>query len=84
MDINKIKQALTKQLKFDEIIINGDGRHFKIIAVCEIFNGMSQVQRQQIIYEPLMEYITDNCIHSLSIRAYTHSEWIKYSNINNF
>ncbi|MGP1958477.1 MAG: BolA family protein [Arsenophonus sp. NC-CH8-MAG3] len=77
MDTNKIKQVLIEQLKLDEVIVNGDGSHFQIIAVAEMFNGMSRVKQQKVIYAPLMEYIADNQIHALSIKVYTPEEWTK-------
>ena len=40
-----------------------------------MFEGMSRVKQQQTIYAPLMEYIADNRIHALSIKAYTPEEW---------
>ncbi len=79
MDTNKIKQVLIEQLKLDEVIVNGNGSHFQIIAVAEMFNGMSRVNQQKVIYAPLMEYIADNQIHALSIKVYTPAEWIKRS-----
>ncbi|VAY02510.1 Acid stress protein IbaG [Arsenophonus endosymbiont of Aleurodicus dispersus] len=84
MNINEIKQVLIEQLKLDEVIVNGDSSHFKIIAVGEIFHGMSMVKQHQVIYALLMEYIADNLIHALSINAYTPEEWTRYRNINGF
>lgn len=77
MDIKKIKQILMKQLKLDKVIISGDENHFQIIAISEIFNGMSRVKQQQIMYAPLTKYITDNQIHALSIKVFTPEEWKK-------
>lgn len=37
----------------------------------EMFDGMSRVKKQQSVYAPLMEYIADNRIHALSIKAFT-------------
>lgn len=41
----------------------------------ELFAGMSRVKQQQAVYAPLMEYIADNRIHALTIKAYTPDEW---------
>ena len=46
-----------------------------VMAVIFRFEGMSRVKQQQTIYAPLMEYIADNRIHALSIKAYTPEEW---------
>jgi acid stress-induced BolA-like protein IbaG/YrbA len=49
-------------------IVSGDGSHFQVIAVGELFAGMSRVKKQQAIYAPLMEYIADNRIHACRSR----------------
>ncbi|APC13390.1 MULTISPECIES: BolA family iron metabolism protein IbaG [Providencia] len=75
MDTNEIKQVLMDKLSLDEAIVTGDGSHFQVIAVGDMFDGMSRVKQQQAIYAPLMEYIADNRIHALSIKAYTPAQW---------
>ncbi|XVH57940.1 BolA family iron metabolism protein IbaG [Providencia hangzhouensis] len=75
MDTNEIKQVLMDKLSLDEAIVTGDGSHFQVIAVGDMFDGMSRVKQQQEIYAPLMEYIADNRIHALSIKAYTPAQW---------
>ncbi|AWS50570.1 MULTISPECIES: BolA family iron metabolism protein IbaG [Providencia] len=75
MDTNEIKQVLMEKLSLNEAIVTGDGSHFQVIAVGDMFDGMSRVKQQQAIYAPLMEYIADNRIHALSIKAYTPAQW---------
>ncbi|WP_323083969.1 BolA family iron metabolism protein IbaG [Providencia alcalifaciens] len=75
MDTNEIKQVLMEKLSLDEVIVNGDGSRFQVIAVGSLFDGMSRVKQQQAVYAPLMEYIADNRIHALSIKAYTPAQW---------
>ncbi|EFB72567.1 transcriptional regulator BolA [Providencia rustigianii] len=75
METNEIKQVLMEKLSLDEAIVTGDGSHFQVIAVGSLFDGMSRVKQQQAIYAPLMEYIADNRIHALSIKAYTPAQW---------
>ncbi|MCT8155287.1 BolA/IbaG family iron-sulfur metabolism protein [Klebsiella aerogenes] len=57
---------------------------FQILAVGEMFDGMSRVKKQQAIYAPLMEYIADNRIHALSIKAFTPQEWARDRKLNGF
>ena len=47
----------------------------QVIAVGDMFDGMSRVKKQQAIYAPLMDKIATNEIHALSIKAYTDAEW---------
>lgn len=75
MDTNEIKQVLMDKLALTDAIVTGDGSHFQVIAVGDLFDGMSRVKQQQAVYAPLMEYIADNRIHALSIKAYTPAKW---------
>nr|WP_314264381.1 BolA family iron metabolism protein IbaG [uncultured Moellerella sp.] len=84
MDTNEIKQVLMDQLALDEAIVTGDGSHFQVIAVGALFDGMSRVKQQQAVYAPLTEYLADNRIHALSIKAYTPAEWARDRKLNGF
>ncbi len=75
MDTNEIKQVLMDKLALTDAIVTGDGSYFQVIAVGDLFDGMSRVKQQQAVYAPLMEYIADNRIHALSIKAYTPAQW---------
>lgn len=77
METNEIKEVLMNALALDETHITGDGSHFQAIVVGAMFDGMSRVKKQQTVYAPLMEYIADNRIHALSIKAYTPEEWAR-------
>jgi acid stress-induced BolA-like protein IbaG/YrbA len=71
------EEVLMNALALDEAHITGDGSHFQAIVVGAMFDGMSRVKKQQTVYAPLMEYIADNRIHALSIKAYTPEEWAR-------
>lgn len=84
METSEIKAVLMKALALDEAHVSGDGSHFQVIAVSEQFASMSRVKKQQTIYAPLMEYISDNRIHALSIKAYTPDEWQRDRKLSGF
>ncbi|AWH88400.1 BolA family iron metabolism protein IbaG [Limnobaculum parvum] len=75
MDTNEIRQILLDALNLQDVRVTGDGSHFQVIAIGDMFDGMSRVKQQQAVYAPLMEYISDNRIHALSIKVYTPTEW---------
>lgn len=77
MESNEIKAIIEAALTLDEVHVKGDGSHFEVIAVGEMFDGMSRVKKQQAIYNPLMEHIKRNDIHALSIKALTPVEWAR-------
>ncbi|AUG98424.1 BolA family iron metabolism protein IbaG [Pectobacteriaceae bacterium CE70] len=84
MENNEIKDVLMNALALQDVHVSGDGSHFQVIAVGELFSGMSRVKQQQTVYAPLMEYIADNRIHALSIKAYTPDEWQRDRKLNGF
>ena len=84
MENNEIQSVLMNALSLQEVHVSGDGSHFQVIAVGEMFEGMSRVKKQQSVYGPLMEYIADNRIHALSIKAYTPHEWARDRKLNGF
>lgn len=71
----KIKDSLVDALSLQDVFVTAQGNHFQIIALGDVFSGMSRLKRQQTIYAPLMTYITDKSIHAVSIKAYTPQEW---------
>ena len=77
MDIEKIKEKLQQALALDECIVKGDNGNFQVIAVSELFSGLSRVKKQQVIYAPLTAEIETNAIHALTIKALTPDEWQK-------
>ncbi len=77
MDPKEIEAKLLAALPLTECYVKGEGNHFQVIAVAEMFNDMSRVKKQQTIYAPLMEEIAANTIHALSIKAFTPQQWQK-------
>ena len=84
MENHEIQTVLMNALSLQEVHVSGDGSPFQVIAVGEMFDGMSRVKKQQAIYAPLMEYIADNRIHALSIKAFTPQEWARDRKLNGF
>lgn len=75
MDPKEIEALLQDALNLDEVHVKGEGSHYQVIAVSDVFAEMSRVKQQQMIYAPLQEKIADGTIHALSIKAYTPEKW---------
>ncbi len=84
MENSEIQSVLMSALPLDEVHVTGDGSHFQVIAVGEMFAELSRVKKQQAVYAPLMEYIADNRIHAVSIKTYTPAEWARDRILNGF
>ena len=75
MEPQQVEALLKEKLELDEVIVKGEGSHYEVIAVGECFEAMSRVKKQQFVYRPLMDLISDGTMHAVSIRAYTPAEW---------
>lgn len=84
METSEIQSVLMAALPLQEAIVTGDGSHFQVIAVGEMFAELSRVKKQQAIYAPLAAYLADNRIHALSIKTYTPEEWARDRKLNGF
>ncbi len=75
MQAEDVKQLVEQQLEGCEVITAGEGCDFQVTVVGEIFNGLSPVKKQQLVYGCLTDQIANGTIHALTIRAYTPDQW---------
>ncbi|MDF2178465.1 BolA family transcriptional regulator [Aliiglaciecola sp. CAU 1673] len=75
MQTSEIETLLRQSLELTELYVKGEGSHFQVIAVGDLFEGASRVKKQQLIYAPLSEKIADGSIHALTIKAFTPQQW---------
>ena len=54
---------------------SGDGYHYELIVVSDVFAAMSKIQRQQWVYHKLHTHIQDGSIHALTMKTWTVKEW---------
>ncbi|KGQ69919.1 BolA family transcriptional regulator [Chelonobacter oris] len=82
MDAQAIEAILRDQLNLAEVYVSGENAHFNVTAVSDDFAAMNKVKQQQMIYAPLMQYISTNDIHALSIKTFTVEKWRKVRLLN--
>ncbi len=73
----EIKQLLEQAFEGATVMAEGDGSHFKVRLVSEVFAGLRPVKKQQMVYQVLNEQIKSGAIHALSIETFTPEEWEK-------
>lgn len=59
----------------EQVIVKSDGSHYQVIAIDDMFESLSRVKRQQMIYAPLSEKIADGTIHAVSIKTFSTAQW---------
>ncbi|MBU3020928.1 BolA family protein [Aestuariibacter sp. A3R04] len=75
MEISEIEALLKDKLELTEVYVKGEGSHYTVIAVSDSFNKMSRVQRQQAVYGPLQDKISDGTMHAISIKTFSEADW---------
>lgn len=79
-----IEQKLTEQLIPVMLSVENESHmhsvppnsetHFKVVIVSDVFEGLSRVKRQQLVYKVLSEEIAGP-IHALAQHTYTPKQW---------
>jgi acid stress-induced BolA-like protein IbaG/YrbA len=75
MDAERVEALLREQLPECEIAVSGEGSHYNITVIGEVFEGKRPVAKQQLVYAALGEQIANGSIHAVNIRTYTPSQW---------
>lgn len=74
---NDIKNLIEKNIKNVNVkIFSDDNIHFDAIIISDIFKDKNLVERQQVIYTILDNYISNGTIHAFSFKTYTNEEYI--------
>lgn len=61
----------------DYVCVEGDGYHYELTIVSDIFLDKSKVARQQWVYAKLKEDILSGSLHAINMKTWTKSEWEK-------
>ena len=77
MQSEEVKQLLLGHLPECDIEVDGDGRHFEITVVGDVFEGLNAVKKQQLVYAGLNQQIADGTVHAVNMKTYTRAEWQK-------
>ncbi|PMR68746.1 cell division protein BolA [Halomonas heilongjiangensis] len=72
---SEVKALLEARIDDCEFHIQGEGCNFQVVAVGEVFDGLSPVKRQQLIYGALSAEIASGALHAVSIKTYTPAQW---------
>lgn len=75
MNNERVKELLKKAFEQGEVDVSGDGYHYKITLISDLFENLSKVKRTQKVYQVLSDQIQSGEVHALSIHAFTTQEW---------
>lgn len=75
MQAADVEKIIKQQIENIEVMVQSDGSHYQVIAIGDVFAGLSPVKKQQLIYGCLNSYIMDGTIHAVIIKTYTPEQW---------
>jgi acid stress-induced BolA-like protein IbaG/YrbA len=82
MTNDEIAALVKEATKVEQVIVKSDGSHYQVIAIDDMFDTLSRVKRQQMIYAPLSAKIADGTIHAVSIKTFSTSQWQREKLLN--
>ena len=75
MDVNQIAELLRNELEGCEVDVAGEGSHYNVTVIGDIFADLRPVKKQQLVYAVLQDLIADGRMHAVNIKTYTPQEW---------
>jgi acid stress-induced BolA-like protein IbaG/YrbA len=75
MDADTVKGLLQNHMPDCEFHVQGEGSHYDIAAIGNVFEGLRPVKKQQLVYAALGGHIADGSIHAVNIRTFTPDQW---------
>lgn len=73
----ELKQYLLAIDDIIEVEVEGDGYHYQITIVSDVFIGKTAVARQQWVYAKLNDFIISGQLHAVNMKTWTNAEWEK-------
>lgn len=75
MDPEQVKALIEAGMPDCDVTVTGDGSHFDATVVGGVFDGLTAVKKQQLVYATVSDKITSGEVHALTIKTYTPDEW---------
>ena len=61
----------------ETVFVDGDGHHYQVTIISDLFNQQSKIQRQKWVYSVLHDWIRAGQLHAIEMKTWTKSEWEK-------
>jgi len=75
MQADDVKKLIASSISDADISVTLDGSHAHVNVVSSVFEGMSAVKKQQLVYSGLKDAIAAGTIHAVHIKTFTPAEW---------
>ena len=75
MQADEIKAAVESAVADSEVQVAVDGSHVNLVVISPVFEGLSPVKKQQLVYNSLQDAIASGAIHAVHMKTYTPAQW---------
>jgi len=75
MTAEQLQALIAAGLNCTHLEVDGDGRHWNAVVVCQAFEGLRPIARHQQVYATLGARMHTDEVHALSMKTYTPAEW---------
>jgi acid stress-induced BolA-like protein IbaG/YrbA len=75
MQFEEIHALLSTRFPDAHIEVSGDGYHYDVLVVSDLFAGLMPVKKQQLVYAALNDRIVDGSLHAVNMKLYTPEQW---------
>ncbi len=72
---NEVVKSMLQEDGLSHVEVNGDGYHYQIIVVGNLFEGLTKLKRQQWVNAKLKSVIESGALHAITMSTYTDKEW---------
>jgi acid stress-induced BolA-like protein IbaG/YrbA len=74
---SELKHQLLQNEQIKFVQVEGDGYHYHLTVVSDVFLGKKPIARQQWVYAQIKGLIVSGAVHALSMKTFTNEEWEK-------
>ncbi|WP_078085720.1 BolA family protein [Microbulbifer mangrovi] len=74
MQPDQIKALIEGQIPGSQVEVSFEGSHLQLTVISEVFNGLSRLKKQQLVYGALSEKIADGTLHAVQMKTLTPEE----------
>lgn len=72
-----LENKLREDPAVQHVEVGGDGHHFEVTVVANVFQDMTRLARQRWVYAKIADLIGSGAVHAVQLYTWTESEWEK-------
>jgi acid stress-induced BolA-like protein IbaG/YrbA len=73
----QIEKLFNTISEVEYVKVEGDGYHYKLMVVSDLFIDKSKLERHKWVYAILNKHILSGALHALQMQTLTKHEWEK-------